>query len=37
MFSLVGLGQSLGLGFAGDLEGSLDLDSGGDNDFLFDQ
>ncbi|MEW6518514.1 MAG: LPS assembly protein LptD [Thermodesulfobacteriota bacterium] len=32
LFSLVGLGQSLGIGFAGDMEGGLDLDSSGDND-----
>jgi LPS-assembly protein len=32
LFSLVGLGESLGIGFSGDLEGGLDLDSGGDND-----
>lgn len=28
MFSLVGLGQSLGFGFSGDLEGGMDLDTG---------
>ncbi len=37
LFSLVGLGQSLGIGFSGDLQGSFDLDSGGGNDFDFDQ
>jgi len=37
MFSLVGLGQSLGIGFSGDQEGGLDLDSGSKNDFVFDQ
>jgi len=37
MFSLVGLGQSLGIGFSGDLQGGVDLDSGGGNDFDFDQ
>jgi len=37
LFSLVGLGQSLGIGFSGDSAGSFDLDSGGGNDFIFDQ
>jgi len=31
LFSLVGLGESLGIGFSGDFEGGLDLDSSSDN------
>jgi LPS-assembly protein len=37
LFSLVGLGQSLGIGFSGDSAGNVDFDSGSGDDFIFDQ
>jgi LPS-assembly protein len=37
LFSLVGLGQSLGFGFSGDLGGGVDLDGASSRDFDFDR